>query len=110
MKEGKNVMIEKKKGEKIQEVNEMERMDERKGVQIYEKWNQREDEEVGKEREFLKEEIISQVQVEWKEDVRKWKKGKKWIWEKGGIGVLDKGINEMQIVKNIMKEEFLIKR
>ena len=36
--------------------------------------------------------------VTWKEDVRHWHPGQQWIWEAGGFGVFDPGINALSIV------------
>jgi D-galactose 1-dehydrogenase len=36
--------------------------------------------------------------VEWKEDVRQWHPGQQWIWQPGGLGVFDPGINALSIV------------
>ena len=37
----------------------------------------------------------------WKEDVRVWHPGQRWIWEPGGFGVFDPGINALSIVARI---------
>jgi D-galactose 1-dehydrogenase len=40
--------------------------------------------------------------ITWKEDVRRWHPGQKWIWTPGGFGVFDPGINALSIVTEIM--------
>ena len=47
---------------------------------------------------------ISRVAIEWKEDVRRWHPGQDWVWEPGGFGVLDPGINALSIVTDIVSE------
>lgn len=44
----------------------------------------------------------TRVQVRWLEDVRKWHPGQNWIWEAGGLGVLDPGINAFSILTHIL--------
>lgn len=42
------------------------------------------------------------VEIEWREDVRRWHPGEEWIWEPGGLGVFDPGINALSILTRIM--------
>ena len=41
------------------------------------------------------------MQIVWHEDVHKWHPGQQWIWEPGGFGVFDPGINAFSIVTAI---------
>jgi D-galactose 1-dehydrogenase len=41
------------------------------------------------------------MKVTWKEDVRHWHPGQAWIWEPGGQGVFDPGINALSILTHI---------
>ena len=45
---------------------------------------------------------MNAMTVTWKEDVRRWHPGQKWIWTPGGFGVFDPGINALSIVTEIM--------
>lgn len=44
---------------------------------------------------------IAAMRIIWHEDVRKWHPGQQWIWEPGGFGVFDPGINAFSIVTRI---------
>lgn len=44
---------------------------------------------------------IRSMQVHWHEDVHKWHPGQQWIWEAGGFGVFDPGINAFSIATKI---------
>ncbi len=44
---------------------------------------------------------IAAMEVRWHEDVHKWHPGQKWIWEPGGFGVFDPGINALSIATRI---------
>jgi predicted dehydrogenase len=44
--------------------------------------------------------------VTWKEDVRHWHPGQTWIWQAGGFGVFDPGINAISILTRIIPEPF----
>ena len=45
---------------------------------------------------------LKRLLVTWKEDVRRWHPGQEWIWQAGGFGVFDPGINALSIVTRIM--------
>lgn len=44
---------------------------------------------------------IRSMQIHWHEDVHKWHPGQQWIWEAGGFGVFDPGINAFSIATKI---------
>ena len=44
---------------------------------------------------------IKSMDIRWHEDVHKWHPGQKWIWNAGGFGVLDPGINAFSIATRI---------
>ncbi len=44
---------------------------------------------------------IASLEILWHEDVHKWHPGQAWIWEPGGFGVFDPGINAFSIATEI---------
>jgi D-galactose 1-dehydrogenase len=48
------------------------------------------------------------VHVAWKEDVRVWHPGQDWIWEPGGLGVFDPGINALSILTRILPYQVFV--
>jgi predicted dehydrogenase len=44
---------------------------------------------------------IASMDIHWHEDVHKWHPGQQWIWEAGGFGVFDPGINAFSIATKI---------
>ena len=44
---------------------------------------------------------IAAMTIRWHEDVRKWHPGQRWIWDAGGFGVFDPGINAFSIATKI---------
>jgi predicted dehydrogenase len=53
-------------------------------------------------RNWLATRTLQRVQIDWKEDVRKWHPGQTWIWQPGGLGVFDPGINALSIVTHLL--------
>lgn len=44
---------------------------------------------------------VMAMHIQWHEDVHKWHPGQQWIWEAGGFGVFDPGINAFSIATKI---------
>ncbi len=53
-------------------------------------------------------EDICAISLYWQEDVRKFHAGQQWIWEAGGFGVFDPGINGISILTRILAEPLLV--
>ena len=46
---------------------------------------------------------VQSVRIDWRESVRKWHPGQEWVWEPGGFGVCDPGINALSIFTKICR-------
>jgi D-galactose 1-dehydrogenase len=51
---------------------------------------------------------ITAVRISWKEDVRVWHPGQAWIWQRGGLGVFDPGINALSILTRILPQPLFV--
>jgi Predicted dehydrogenases and related proteins len=107
---GKHVMLEKPPGATLAEVYALEALAKAKGVALFATWHSREAAAVEPARALLAGRTIRRVAAEWKEDVRHWHPGQAWIWEPGGLGVFDPGINALSIVTRILPETFHLVR
>ncbi|MCO5732256.1 Gfo/Idh/MocA family protein [Rhizobium sp. SSA_523] len=103
---GKHVMLEKPPGASVAEVFALDQLARQQGRTLFATWHSREAAAVEPARQLLAKRSIRSVHVEWKEDVRHWHPGQDWIWEPGGLGVFDPGINALSIVTRIMPETF----
>ncbi|BDA84110.1 D-galactose 1-dehydrogenase [Aureimonas sp. SA4125] len=99
---GKHVLLEKPPGATLSEIEPLIAMAEEKSLTLFATWHSRFAPAVIPAREFLADARIRSVSVEWKEDVRHWHPGQEWIWEPGGLGVFDPGINALSIVTAIL--------
>jgi predicted dehydrogenase len=52
---------------------------------------------------------IASMEILWHEDVHKWHPGQQWIWDPGGFGVFDPGINAFSIATKIFPGSFFVK-
>jgi D-galactose 1-dehydrogenase len=73
-------------------------------VSIFATWHSREAAQVAPARAWLKDKRLKRLAVSWKEDVRRWHPGQQWIWEAGGLGVFDPGINALSILSSILPD------
>lgn len=101
---GRHLMLEKPPGATLAEVQALAALAEAQGVTLFATWHSREAAGVAPARDWLAGRRVISVQVTWKEDVRHWHPGQQWIWEPGGLGVFDPGINALSIVTAILPE------
>ena len=99
---GKHVLLEKPPGATLAEVEVLARLAETAGVTLFATWHSRFAPAVEPARAWLAERRIERVEIVWKEDVRRWHPGQQWIWEPGGLGVLDPGINALSIATAVL--------
>jgi D-galactose 1-dehydrogenase len=107
---GKHVLLEKPPGATVSEMGPLVALAQEKGVTLFATWHSRFAPAVEPARAFLADTDIHSVHVEWKEDVRKWHPGQSWIWEPGGLGVFDPGINALSIVTAILPRPMFLRR
>jgi D-galactose 1-dehydrogenase len=101
---GRHVMLEKPPGATVAECLRLKTMAEAAGVSIFATWHSREAAQVARARRWLANKRLRRLHVTWKEDVRRWHPGQHWIWQPGGLGVFDPGINALSVVTAILAE------
>ncbi len=99
---GKDVLLEKPPTSTISEFEDLVAYGEKKGAVLFQTWHSRYNAAVEAARLILKSEGVASVRIDWRESVRKWHPGQDWVWEPGGFGVCDPGINAMSIFTRIM--------
>ncbi|MBC8130384.1 MAG: Gfo/Idh/MocA family oxidoreductase [Rhizobiaceae bacterium] len=105
---GKHVLLEKPPGATLSEIEPLAAFAAEKGLTLFATWHSRFAPAVDAARRFLADAVIGKVEVEWKEDVRHWHPGQAWIWEPGGLGVFDPGINALSIVTAILPQPIFL--
>jgi predicted dehydrogenase len=101
---GKHVFLEKPPGATLSEVEALIALAKDAGVTLFASWHSREAAGVAQAKHWLAQTVIRSVQITWKEDVRVWHPGQDWIWQAGGFGVFDPGINALSILTAVMPE------
>ncbi|KQV11255.1 galactose 1-dehydrogenase [Rhizobium sp. Root1203] len=107
---GKHVFLEKPPGATLSEVADLESLAASKGVSLFASWHSRYAAAVEAAKSFLASTSFQSVHVIWKEDVRHWHPNQDWIWQAGGLGVFDPGINALSIVTHILPKAIFLTR
>jgi D-galactose 1-dehydrogenase len=101
---GKHVFLEKPPGATVTEVEALIELSKTQGVTLFASWHSRYAAAVATTKAWLAAHPPRHIQINWKEDVRHWHPGQTWIWQAGGFGVFDPGINALSILTEIVSE------
>lgn len=107
---GLHVMLEKPPGVTVTEVEDLADRAAATGATLFTAWHSREASGVAAARDWLAPRRIAAVRVNWLEDARVWHPGQRWIWEEGGFGAFDPGINALSILTHILPGRIVLRR
>jgi D-galactose 1-dehydrogenase len=107
--QSRHVLLEKPPGVTVSEVRALADFAQIQGVALFASWHSRHAPAVEPARAWLAERKILDIAVAWKEDVRFWHPGQPWIWQAGGLGVFDPGINALSILTHIIPGSLALK-
>ncbi|MEM9971756.1 MAG: Gfo/Idh/MocA family oxidoreductase, partial [Pseudomonadota bacterium] len=99
---GRHVMLEKPPGATLSECHALADAAAGQGVALFATWHSREAAAVDAARDWLRGRSVTGAHITWHESVRKWHPGQEWIFEPGGMGVFDPGINALSILTRIL--------
>lgn len=101
---GRNVMLEKPPGATLAEVHDLQARADAAGVTLFTTWHSRMAKGVAAAKAFLADKVVTSGQIMWKEDVRRWHPNQDWVFEPGGMGVFDPGINALSIFTDVLPQ------
>ena len=99
---GRHVMLEKPPGATLAEVHALQALAAARGLILYTTWHSRMALAVAQAKAWLADKQVLRGHISWREDVRKWHPGQDWVFEPGGMGVFDPGINALSILTEIL--------
>ena len=102
LKAGRHVMLEKPPGQTLAEVHALQALAQANGVSLYATWHSRMAHGVAGAKAWLAGRTVIRAHITWREDVYKWHPGQDWVFEPGGMGVFDPGINALSILTEIL--------
>lgn len=101
---GRHVILEKPPGATLAEIHALQAIANAKGLTLFATWHSRMAHAVAPAKAWLAGKTISRAHITWREDVRKWHPGQDWVFEPGGMGVFDPGINALSILTDILPD------
>src|ERR1700737_3769833 len=107
---GRHVLLEKPPGVTVSEVLALVYLAKTQSGGAFASWHLRHSRAVEPARIWLAGRKILGATIAWKEDVRVWHPGQPWIWQAGGLGVFDPGINALSILTRIIPGALALKR
>ena len=105
---GRHVLMEKPPATTLGEAEALSELAAKAGVTLFATWHSRFALGVEPAKQWLADKVIQSISIVWKEDVRRWHPGQDWIWEPGGFGVFDPGINALSILTAIVPGRILV--
>jgi D-galactose 1-dehydrogenase len=105
---GKHVLLEKPPGATVSEVETLVALAARAGTTLFAAWHSRHAAGVDRARAWLAGRRVQSMEIRWEEDVRCWHDGQQWIWNPGGMGVFDPGINALSIATQLLPDSIRI--
>ena len=105
---GKHVFMEKPPCSTTAQLEQLSSLARDRHKTLFQTWHLRHAPRVDDAKRWLKSRKIRGGRVIWKEDVRFWHPGQTWIWQAGGYGVFDPGINAISILTKILPEPVFV--
>lgn len=99
---GWHVMLEKPPAATVREAEALRDAAAAAGTVLFASWHTRFARGAAPARDWLADKRIRRVEIVWREDVRVWHPGQRWLWQPGGFGVFDPGINAISLLTMIL--------
>jgi len=106
---GLHILLEKPPTDTLSAIDDLAGLAEARGVTLFTTWHAQHNPAVTAAAAALAGKRIAAMDILWHEDVRKWHPGQRWIWEAGGFGVFDPGINAFSIATKIFPGTLIVK-
>lgn len=99
---GRHVMLEKPPGATLAEVYALDALARDAGKTLFATWHSRMAKGVQVAKTALAGKKVERGHIDWKENIRQWHPDQDWVFDPGGMGVLDPGINALSILTEIL--------
>jgi predicted dehydrogenase len=107
---GKHVMLEKPPAATTRQIALLQAEAARHGRTLFQTWHSRFAAGVDAARDWVKGRTLTGGRIIWKEDVHHWHPGQQWIFDAGGLGVFDPGINALSVLTEVLAEEVVVSK
>lgn len=106
---GLHVLLEKPPAASLGEVSALVALAQEHGPTLFAAWHSRYAAGVEEARNWLAPRTLHRATITWREDVRVWHPGQQWIWQPGGLGVFDPGINALSILTRVLPGSVMLR-
>lgn len=106
---GLHCLLEKPPTAGLAEIAALDCLAQGQGVSLFTTWHAQHHSTVDAAAKALAGKRIRSLEIHWHEDVHKWHPGQQWIWQPGGFGVFDPGINAFSIATKIFPGSFFVR-
>lgn len=106
---GLHCLLEKPPTAGLAEIADLASLAKAQGVSLFTTWHAQYHSTVDAAGKALAGKRIASMEILWHEDVHKWHPGQSWIWQPGGFGVFDPGINAFSIATKIFPGGLFVK-
>jgi predicted dehydrogenase len=105
---GKHVMLEKPPTTTTRQIALLADEAKKRGLTLYQTWHSRHAASVDAARDWLRSRTLVSGRIVWREDVHQWHPGQQWIFDPGGFGVFDPGVNALSLLTEILAHEVCV--
>ncbi len=106
---GKHVLLEKPPTATVGELDHLQRLAAANGRVLFAAWHSQHNPAVDRARDILASRVVKRLQIDWKEDAEKYHPGQTWIWDVGGFGVFDAGVNGLSILSRLFGDALFVR-
>lgn len=106
---GLHCLLEKPPTAGLAQIAELDCEAQAKGVSLFTTWHVQHNAAVDQAARLLAGKRVKSMSVRWHENVHKWHPGQPWIFEAGGFGVFDPGINAFSVVTKIFPDAVFVR-
>jgi predicted dehydrogenase len=106
---GLHLLLEKPPCATLGEVDELRRLAEAQGTTLFTTWHAQHNGGVAAAAKLLAGQRIRSMKITWHEDVHKWHPGQQWVFDPGGFGVFDPGINAFSVATAILPAPLFVR-
>ena len=106
---GLHVLLEKPPTASLAEIEDLRVRAAQREVSLFTTWHAQHNPAVVAAAGLLVGKRVRDMTIIWHEDVEKWHPGQRWIWQAGGFGVFDPGINAFSIASKIFPGSLFVR-
>jgi predicted dehydrogenase len=105
---GKHVLLEKPPTSTLGEAQVLVAQAQKAGRVLFASWHSQFNAAIQAARSILESSPLRSLEVVWHEDVNVHHPGQEWVWQPGGFGVFDAGINALSILSRLLPDPMIV--